>query len=377
MRRFALIAGLLVLGACSKEKNVEPPAELADFEETLAIERVWTAGVGGGEPELRLGLGVTSDGGRAYAAGHDGDVAAFDLSDGSVVWRTRTKAPLSGGTGAEGDLVAVGSSRGEVIALDAASGEIRWRVRVSGEVLAAPAVAAAAVVVRTVDGRLVALARDDGRELWSLEQQIPRLTLRGTSAPVVVGDLVICGFDNGKVIAASMKDGTIVWETAVAPPRGRTELERLADIDARVKIVESDVYAVGFQGRAAMLALETGQIWWSRDLSSYRGLAVGDEEVYVATAEGDIVSLSRRTGAEVWRQEKLARRGLSAPALIGGVLAVADFEGYVHFLDRATGEFVARVKTSGERVSNPLVTADNLLLVINDEGRVTALRPKT
>lgn len=376
MRRIALIAGLLLVAACSKEKDIEPPAELVDFEETLSVERVWTAGVGGGEPELRLGLGVTAEGGRAYAAGHDGEVAAFDLTNGNVIWRTRTKSPLSGGTGAEGDLVAVGSSRGEVIALDAAGGEIRWRVRVSGEVLAAPAVAPGAVVVRTVDGRLIALARDDGRELWSLDQQIPRLTLRGTSSPVVVGDLAICGFDNGKVIAASMKDGTIVWETAVAPPTGRTELERLADIDARVKVVDSDVYAVGFQGRAAMLALETGQIWWSRDMSSYRGLAVEGDDIYVATAAGDVVSLSRRTGAENWRQEKLARRGLSAPAIIDGVLAVADFEGYVHFLDRATGEFVARVKTSGERVSNPLVTAENLLLVINDEGRVTALRPK-
>ncbi|MBV6418681.1 MAG: Outer membrane protein assembly factor BamB [Steroidobacteraceae bacterium] len=376
MRRIACALLLLALAACSKDKEVNPPAELVDFRQTLAVDRVWDASVGGGDAPLRLGLGVSAVGETIFAAGHGGVVSAFTLADGRSLWQTKVKARLAGGTGADAALVAVGTVSGDVIALSAADGHVLWRVFVHGEVLSEPLVAPGAVIVRTVDGRLVALARDDGKELWSVEQQIPRLTLRGIAAPVLAGDVVVCGFDNGKVVAASLRDGSVLWESTVAPPRGRTELERLNDIDSRVWVSGDNVFAVGFQGRIAMLALDSGQVWWSHDLSSYRGFALDDEQLYVATAEGDVVALSSRTGAEIWRQKALAWRGLSAPAVLGKHVVVADFQGYVHFLDKANGEIVARVKSGGTRVSNPPVVAGDTLIVINDDGRVSAFRPK-
>ncbi|MBP7614121.1 MAG: PQQ-binding-like beta-propeller repeat protein, partial [Steroidobacteraceae bacterium] len=181
MRRIAFASLFLVLAACSKDKEVNPPAELVDFRQTLAVERAWDASVGGGDAALRLGLGATVVGDRVYAAGHGGEIAAFALANGRALWQTKTKAPLAGSTGADATLVVAGSSQGEVIALSGESGSVLWRVRVRGEVLSAPLVAPTAVVVRTVDGRLVALAREDGHELWSVEQQIPRLTLRGVA----------------------------------------------------------------------------------------------------------------------------------------------------------------------------------------------------
>ncbi len=377
MRRLVFAAALLALAACSKDKEVNPPAELVDFTQRLAVERLWSANVGGGDAKLRLGLGLAVVGDQVFAAGHGGEVASFELGSGRTLWQTKTKLRLAGGTGADAALVAVGSGGGEVLALSARDGAELWRASVRGEVLSAPLVTDDAVVVRTVDGRLLALARDDGHELWSVEQQIPRLTLRGTAVPVATGDIVVCGFDNGKVVGANLHDGTVLWETAVAPPRGRTELERLSDIDSSVHVAGDDVFAVGFQGRIAMLALDSGQIWWSRDLSSYRGLALDDDNVYVSTSEGDVVAMQRRSGAEVWRQSALAYRRLSAPAVIGGHVAVADFEGYVHFLDKATGELAARVKTGGTRVSTAPVVADDTLLVVDDDGRVSALRPQT
>jgi len=376
-KQLAIVLAVLVatLAACSKkDKAIDVPAELADFPAALRVQRAWNAGVGGDGEELRLGLGVANEGGRVFAAGRSGDVVAFDLDTGRSLWRTRTKALLAGGTGAGDGLVVVGSSEGAVIALNAADGAERWRAKVNGEVLSAPAVSARAVIVRTVDGKLHGLAPDTGKEMWLYEQQVPRLTLRGTSLPVLAGDAVLCGFDNGKVVALNAADGSLLWEATVAPSRGRTELERLVDIDSAVRVIKDNVYAVGFQGRVAMLALDSGQIWWAQDASSYRGLGVDDDNVYIATAEGDVVALKRSSGTEVWRQKGLAHRGLSAPVVTDNAVAVADFKGYVHWLDKSTGAFIARAQAGGARVSNPPIASGDRVFVINDEGRITAFR---
>jgi outer membrane protein assembly factor BamB len=376
-RNLAFVAAaLLALVACdSKEKKLEKPAELIDIKSpTVRVQKIWGASVGGGGKKLRLGLGLASIGDRLFAAGRDGDVAAFDLKTGKQLWRVDPKLTLAGGTGAGGDLVAVGSADGQVLVLSADNGAEKWRADVKGEVLSAPAIASNEVIVRTVDGKLRALAIADGKELWTAEQQIPRLTLRGTAAPVVASDIALSGFDNGRVLAVSVADGATVWDSPVSPPHGRTELERLNDIDAAVKVVDQEVYVVGFQGRAAMLALDSGQIWWTRELSSYRGVDVDDDQMYVSTSDGSLVALKRRTGAEVWRDESLKRRSLSAPAVVGDYVVVADLEGYVHWFDRVTGSVAGRAKTSGDRVTNPPLSIDGMLYVISDKGDISALR---
>ena len=368
---------LAALAAChsKKDKAIDPPAELTDFPASLRVQRVWDAGVGSKKGEvLRLGLGVALDNGRAFAAGRSGDVEAFDLDSGRSVWKARTKAPLAGGTGVGNGLVVVGSSEGAVIALNEADGSERWRVKVNGEVLSAPAVAPNAVIVRTVDGKMRALASDTGKQIWEYEQQVPRLSLRGTAVPVIAGTAVLCGFDNGKVVGLNLADGALLWETTVAPSRGRTELERLVDIDSAVKVLDNNVYVVGFQGRVAMIALDTGQIWWAQDASSYRGLAVDDDNVYISTSDGEVVALKRTAGTEVWRQKGLAHRGLSAPVLTDDGLAVADFKGYVHWLDKSTGALAGRAQAGGDRISNPPMAAGDRVFVINDDGKLTAFK---
>jgi outer membrane protein assembly factor BamB len=374
MRRGIFIISLLALGACSKDKDTDSPAKLTNLQASLRVEHVWSADVGGEKVPLRLGLALASDGERLYAAGRKGDVAAFAITSGHQLWRTRTKALLSGAAALGNGLVVVGSSDGDVIALDAAKGSVRWRVRVNGEILSAPAVGTRAVVLRTVDGKLRALAMSDGRELWQQEQQVPRLSLRGVAQPTLAGDLVICGFDNGKVVAVNSADGTIAWETPVAPSRGRTELERLVDIDSAVRISNQDVYVVGFQGKVAMLALETGQVWWSHEASSYRSLGIDTEDLYMVSADGEVTALLQRTGTEVWHQKALLHRGLSAPAVSDNAVVVGDFKGYVHWLDKSTGALAARVSTGKFRISNAPIVAGNLLVVINDRGRIMAYR---
>jgi outer membrane protein assembly factor BamB len=374
--RNVLAAGvLLVLAACSKDKDIDQPAPLSVFNATIRAEKMWTADVADkGAKPLRLGLTLSVDNGHVYAAGHKGEVAAFDLASGRALWRVKTKLALSGGPGAGGGLVVVGSTFGDLVALNAADGKTRWKVRVNGEVLAAPAVSERLIAVRTVDGKLRGLSPTDGHEVWSQEQQVPRLSLRGTAYPVMTGDLVLCGFDNGKVAAVNANDGSVQWETTIAPPHGKTEIERLDDVDAAVRVSGSDVYAVGFQGRIAMLALDTGQIWWSHDASSFRGLGLDDESLYIANADGEIVALRRRTGTELWRQKALLHRRLSAAVEADTSIVTGDFQGYVHWLDKATGALAARAATGKVRISNPPLVVGNTVLVINDVGRITAFR---
>lgn len=376
--RVAALAAVLALTACSSKndkKKVDPPAELVDLKSpTVRVEKLWGASVGGGGKKLRLGLGLAAAGDRLFAAGRDGDVAAFDLKTGKQLWRTETKLTLAGGTGVGADVVAVGSADGQVVALSASDGAQRWRAEVKGEILSAPAVTDKEVIVRTVDGKLRALAMADGKEIWFAEQQIPRLTLRGAAAPVVAGDVAITGFDNGRVLAVNVADGATVWDSPVSPPHGRTELERLNDIDAAVKVVGEEVFVAGYQGRAAMLALDSGQVWWTRDLSSYRGVDVDDEQMYVSTSQGELVALKRRSGVEVWRDASLKFRRLSAPAVAGDYVAVVDLEGYVHWFDRATGALAGRAKTGGNRVTNAPLSVNGTLYVLDDDGSIVAMR---
>jgi outer membrane protein assembly factor BamB len=375
LQLWTIVAALLFIAACSKDKDIDTPAVLTPFTATLKVDRVWDTKIPDkGAKVLRLGLGLAVEGDRVYAAGYKGEVIAFARDSGRMVWSTKTKAPISGGPAASPDLVVVGTSVGEVIALTATDGKILWRVRLNGEILAAPAISDRAVAVRTVDGKLRALSPKDGHDLWTQEQQVPRLSLRGTSRPVIAGDLTLCGFDNGKVVAVNMNDGSLQWEATVAPPHGRTELERLVDVDSTPHVSGQDVFTVGFQGRVAMLALDTGQVWWSHDASSYRGIALDDDALYIANADGEVVALRRRTGAEIWRQKALLHRGLSAVALTDNAVVTADYQGNVHWLDKATGELAARVPSGKVRVSNPPIVSGNMVFVINDAGRISAFR---
>jgi outer membrane protein assembly factor BamB len=372
-----VFASLLVAAGCSKDKDVEPPAKLVVFPTKLPVKELWGDKVGGGKKQvkLRLGLGPAYDDGLVFAASDKGELAAVNLETGRQVWVKKfKKMQLSAGPGAGAGLVVVGSTKGWVVALEGASGKERWRVRINSELLSAPAISEKVVVMRSVDGRLHGFDAGSGKELWSVEQQVPRLSLRGTATPVIAKELAVSGFDNGKVMAVSLTTGDTVWDTALASPHGRTELDRLVDVDSAVSIVGENVFATGFQGRTAMIALDSGQIWWAHDMSSYRGLAVDEENLFVTESDGSVVALRQRDGSEVWRNDKLKRRGLSAPAVTSTAIAVADYQGYLHWLDKQTGELVARERIAKFRVSNPPIAIKDTVVVLTDSGKLAAYR---
>src|SRR6202789_1282124 len=376
------LAALLMTAGCSKDKDVEPPASLIYFPQTLEVKKLWGENVGGGKKQMvqRLGLGPAVDKRVFVAASDKGEVLASQLDTGRRVWLKKLKLPLSAGPSAGAGMVVLGSSKGIVVALDGATGRELWRTSLNSELLSAPAITEKAIVVRSVDGRLHGINAHDGRELWAVEQQVPRLSLRGTATPIIAKDVAISGFDNGKVMAVSLNTGDTLWDTALASPHGRTELDRLVDIDSAVRVVGDNVFATGFQGRTAMLALDSGQVWWSHDMSSYRGLSVDEDNLYVTESDGIVVAMRQRDGAEVWRNDKLKRRGLSTPVVTSTAIAVADYQGYLHWLDKNTGELVARERIGKkQRVYTPPAGPGDTVGDLTDGGTLAAYRatPKT
>ncbi|MEX2495165.1 MAG: outer membrane protein assembly factor BamB [Woeseia sp.] len=375
LRAAALAAVVALLSGCGifggdKDERLQPQ-ELRDFTRTLPVERVWSAKVGGGSEFLRLALSPAGDGERVYAASHDGTVTAFAPESGKRLWRNELKVPLSAGPGSGRDRVVVASSNGYLICLRADDGSEVWRVSLAGESLARPLIRDDYVVAYTIDGTLRVLSLFNGEERWSLEQGLPPLTLRGAAPPIVVGNTLIAGFDNGRLIASGLSDGATRWEVVLSPPTGRSDLERLSDIDGMIAAVGQDVYATAYQGRLAALAAESGQVLWTREISTHVGVAADLDNVYVVTETGELVALTRQSGAERWRHDALLRREPTPPVVWLNTVVVGDLEGYVHFFDSADGNTVARMRVGKGMLSGAPVVIEGRLYVQSESGQLS------
>ncbi len=365
------LTGCGIFGGDDDDEELRP-AELVDIETTVRIKRLWSNKVGGEAEFLRIALRPTGDGSRIYAASRDGNVVAFDPESGRQAWKSDLKMALSAGPGVGEGLVVVGAADGMIVALDSATGTESWRAAVAGEVLARPLIRGEVVVVLTIDNILRGLSVFDGSERWLIEQSTPRLTMRGSASPAAVGSTVVAGFDNGRLLAVNMDTGDVEWDVMLSPPTGRSDLERLSDIEGQISVVGQDVYAAGYQGRVAALASESGQVLWAREISTYEGVSADWNSIFTVNEQGEIIALSRRTGNENWRQNSLLRREPTLPVALGETVAVGDLEGYVHFFSNVDGEPVARVRVDGKAISSDPIVIANRLYVQSDSGTVAA-----
>jgi outer membrane protein assembly factor BamB len=341
------------------------PTPLAQFAPTAAVDTVWRASVGGGRG---LGLSPAVDGDAVYAAAAGGTLARLDLSSGREVWRIDAGRRISGGVGAGSDIVAVGTRDGEVLAFDT-GGAPKWSARVGTEVLSAPQIAEGVVVVRGADGRLYAFDAQTGTRKWAYQRANPSLTLRSFAGPRVVRGAVFSGFPGGRLVALRLDNGLVGWEITVAQPRGATELERIADVTSTPGVTETSVCAVAFQGRVGCYDVRNGNPLWSSELSSHAGLDVDGRGVYVSNDKGEVVAFDRARGTQLWKQPELLGRGSGRPAAAGELLAVGDYQGYVHLLRVSDGAFAARAATDGSAiVAAPVVTREGMVVQTTDGG---------
>jgi len=344
-------------------------AALPELTNPIAVKTLWQANVGEAQQAI-FSPAVTSDG--IYAAAADGTITRLDRGNGNQVWRINAGERLSGGVGADRKLVVVGSGKGDVLAFGT-NGAALWKAQISSEVLAAPQAVDGVIVVRSADGRIFGLDAKDGKRKWYYQRATPALTVRSPAGISVVRNVVYAGFAGGKLVAINLDSGTVRWEATVALPRGTTELERVTDVIGLPVVTQREVCAIAYQGRIGCFEIGNGQALWGRDMSSTSGLFMDARTVYASDDKGAVHALDRVSGNSLWKQDKLRLRNLSAPLPLGSVIAVADIQGYVHFLDRDSGAFVGRVATDGSPVStNPVLLPDGGFLIQTRKGGLYA-----
>ena len=367
------LIGCIIIGGCTffQDKDEEIlPAELIRFEEKIKIKQIWKTKIGKGSEFLHLSLLPNGDKKRVFLASHDGRVAAFQSKDGAKEWGIELGTELTSGPSYGNDRVVVVSKNGELICLRDDDGSEVWRVKIKGESIAIPLIRNDSITVLTIDGQLRNFSIFDGAERWMTNQDMPSLTLRGASSPIGIGNNAIAGFDNGRLIPVNIDSGVVQWESMLSPPSGKTDLERLTDIDGVIKSMGQDIYAVGYQSQVASIAAESGQILWAKELSSNAGVAMDEELLYAVTDTGDLVGMNRFDGSEVWRKEILLRREITAPTKFKSTVVVGDFEGYLHFFDHKTGELVSRKRVGKGAISGSAVVIDDYLYVQNESSEM-------
>ena len=394
--RAPLLLGLLLcVPGCAwfGGDDEEGPAPLLDFEPEARLEVLWRARVGQGLGDrfTRLRPAVVRD--RVYAADAYGLVEARALDDGALLWRSRIGVPpgsffsafvfwdrdddggsfVTGGVAADDYTVYLGTENGELVALRSDDGEELWRVQLSSEILAPAASDGERVFVLTGDGRLTALARSDGARLWSFDTQVPVLTLRGTGSPVVVGPVVLAGFANGRVVALRADEGQVLWEHVVALPAGRSELERMVDVDTTPLPTNSAVYVGSYQGAVKALRVADGNPLWEQPLSLFGRLGEAYGDVYAVDEDGTIHALDAASGTPDWTQPGLARRGVTGAGVVPPELAVGDADGWLHLFALSDGRPIARMRIDGDGVRTAPVPVGGRLLVLGNGGRLVLL----
>ena len=354
-----------------KDRSAEP-SELTEFAPTANVSKLWSAKAGKGEELLGARQAPAIADGRVYAAAVEGGVRAFDLQSGARVWTYDSDLPLSGGPGAGDGLVAVGSLEGDVIALDATTGAEKWRAKVVNEVIAAPAVGQGMVIVHSNDGRVTAFDAATGDRRWFWNREMPLLTVRGNDAPSLGPGYVFVGNDDGTVTALSLADGRELWTQVVGQPDGRTELERMADVDGTPVLDGAILYATSFKRQTLAIEAPNGRPLWARDSGGQGRVGVATDRVVVTDPDGIVWALDKASGSALWSQPAMARRSLTAPAIQGDYAVVGDYDGYLHWLKLDTGELAARTRASRDPLRATPVVVDGILVVQDTDGGISA-----
>ena len=388
MKRLWILAVPLLLGGCGISRwlsggtsNATPPAPLVVLHPSITVTKLWSTSTGKGAGSQYLSLVPALAGGRLYVSDYKGDVGAYAAATGHRLWHAQLKMSVTGAVGVGEGLLLVGGRKGLLVALSAASGSVVWKTRLSSTILAPAAASQGMVTVQTVDGRLAGLSAKDGVVLWTDHRRPPSLSLYASAVPVIRDGLVFTGFADGRVYAAQLLTGSPAWQVRLGHAQGIDDIDRLADVDTTPIIQAGKVYAAAYQGDMAAIDEQSGKITWSAPNSTFRNLGMGLNKIYISTSSDAVQARQGSTGSIMWTQTALSGRRISGPEPVAGEVAVGDYAGYVHWMARATGQFVARDRVGESPVRvQPLaavVGKREVLFVLEQNGRLTALSPSS
>lgn len=376
---------LLLISGCStfqewfgsEEEDTTAPVELERIDTKVKLKKQWSIKIGDGQGDGFYKITPTLVDGVLYVASSDGEVAAISAADGGRLWRVELERPLSGGVGYHDRSLYLGGADGSVLQLSADDGVVEWEAAVSGEVLAAPAVSDDWVIVQTYDGKLLGFQSGADEPTWTFTSDVPVLTLRGTSTPILVGGNAIAGFGDGKVIAIDVNSGNVSWESRIGVPQGSSEIDRIVDIDGAMTQQGIELFVASYQGRVVSLDNRTGRKLWQQNVSSVTGTHVGFGNVYVADVDGTL-SAFLRTGQGVrWQNIELGYRQLSRPTPVSSYVATVDFDGYLHLLSQVDGQIVGRTKIGGDAARADMIADSGRLIIFADNGQLLAYELET
>lgn len=365
--------------ACASEEDSILVAPLPEIKSEFVPIEKWNTKIGKGVGNYYSKLTPASGYDKIFSADRQGVVQALDPQSGKMIWQVKLggkkeSAQLAGGLTLGFGKLFVGSEKGQLFALDAMTGETLWQVEVSGELLAKPLADAGLVIVNSSTGELAAFDAETGASRWKITSDVPSLTLRGDSSPISISGGVFWGMANGRLSAALMENGNIIWQQPIATPKGATEIDRLVDIDAAPVIADSLLYAVGYNGQVVAIELESGRLSWKRNYSATNDFLVVGNYLFLTTSKDHIVALDSRSGTELWQNRELENRQLTAPVAISGYVVVGDAQGYLHWLDPSSGEFVAQQLVDDSGITAPPLRLDDGYVVQARNGRLIKLQ---
>lgn len=378
------VASVLLAG-CSGETDTVVMSPLPEVASQFSPQTVWDKSIGNGIGKYYSHLSPAWEGSTVYAADRNGLVKALDIDSGVEIWSvdlaektgflsSNLSAMLSGGLAVSGEHLYVGTERGALIALNTNNGELAWTQNAGGEVLSRPVVSDGLVLVHTGNGLLQAFDAASGESRWSLNLDTPSLSVRGESAPAISTGAAIVGGDNGRVSAVMLNQGQLIWQQRISMTTGTTEISRLNDVDMTPIVADGRVYAIAYNGNLVSMDMRSGQILWKRDFGSVNEMVLDGESLYIIDQNDNVYAIRAADGVTLWSQDKLQHRNLSAPAIFNGYLVTGDGEGYLHWLDTSTGQFVAQNKLNSSGIfARPSIAGDKLMVQTRD-GRLYLLR---
>ena len=374
VRVYALVIFVLSLIACASPDNIEPPTPLESFSASARVETVWKARLSSQVNLSAYTLSPFVSDELVYAIDNKGLLLALSRENGSEQWRKQLDRDISVGVAGDANNLYFGTLQGDLIALNQRDGDELWRSKMTTEIIALPSAGGGHVVARSIDGRVTLFSSEDGTTKWTYNRNVPALTVRGNSQALILGDGVLLGLDSGKLLALSLEAGKPFWEVSLSESSGRSEIERLSDVDAAIQIDERYVYAAGFQGNLAQIDPARGRIVWARELSTIAGFRLHEDAIYVSDADSNVWALESNSGTSVWKQEKLRYRQLTAPVPVGDYVMIADLEGYAHWLSRFDGRLVARKRIGDSKIVAAATSLDDVVYVQTQHGFVSALK---